>query len=74
MNNKKHEAWGLFSQDGTFIAALRFRPKRFYSKFRNIKGGYYYWTDCHGSKFDDHQKFIEGSMNARLKKVSIGEL
>lgn len=66
------KAWVLTNGD-TFIAALRFKPKRVYQKFDDI--GYYVWTDCDGPRFHQNKWFvvnaIAGSMNAKCHEVTI---
>lgn len=70
----KTKAWALVSKEGSFIAAFRFKPKRYYV---GVKGeGYYVWTDCNGARFDTRfpdliLNAIEGSMNAKCKQIYI---
>ena len=71
---KTVKAWGLVHND-TFIAALRFRPKRVY---QGKKGeGYYAWTDVNGAKYHDKKDFpyasnvLEGSMNAKCIPMTV---
>ena len=68
----KTKVWALFSPEGLFIAAFRFKPKQYYFK----EDRYYAWTDCNGARFDTRfpdiaLNTIEGSMNAKCKQITI---
>lgn len=71
---KKVTMWVLHN-NGTFIASFRFKPKR----VRQGRGdsSYWAWVDCNGPKYADKRKHpyaanaIEGSMNAKCKKVEV---
>ncbi len=72
----KAKVWALVNGD-TFIAALRFKPKRVHQGGDEGKG-YYAWTDCNGPRYHTNKKdfpyatnVLEGSMNARLVPCTI---
>ncbi len=62
------KAFALVHGD-TFIAALRFKPKRV------RQDGYYAWTDCNGPRYfgtgGGAVNTIEGSMNAKCIQITI---
>lgn len=72
---KEVKAWALFSKDGRFIAAFRFKPRRVYQGVKG-EGGYYAWTDCNGpTPSEDNKSYasncIEGTMNAVCREITI---